>query len=147
MQTCFKRKLRPLSSLCHVVSGVSLPALGQWLLPALPNIAAKSCTREDAAPLLLCVPEHFSLPRRALVCLLQPVALKMHSTASSRSSHVPAFRLGLSQVMYWSMGPQQSAWVTKSFSMHKIMKDVGLLGVFSCIFVLSLDRWGETHLQ
>lgn len=127
------------------------PSPGTVAVPCLlhedgPKTTTKSCTRNDAAPLRLCVAR-----------VLQPLWENscLHGTACgpgdaqhslSQSLSCSCTQVGFVQAVQWSIGPQQSAWVKMPFSMHKIIRDVGLLVVLSRIFVLSLGNWGETHI-
>lgn len=102
MQTCSKIELRSQSSLCWVMSGLSLTALGLWLSPASymrmgPRLPLNPAPEMMKPHSFSVCPEYFSLSGRALVCMSQPVALGMRSTASPTASHVPALRLALSK--------------------------------------------------
>lgn len=127
------------------------PSSGTRAVPCLlhkdgPKTVAKPLTRNDAAPLRLCV-------GRVCQPLWEGSCLHVGACGPGGAQHsLPQYysrsctQVGFIQVVHWSIGSQQSAGVKMPFSMHKIVRDVGLLAVLSRIFVLSLDSWGETHI-
>lgn len=124
---------------------------GAAALPCLPledgpEVAVAPCSGDAVAPLLLYVPRACQ-PLRGGSCLHIPACGSgMCCTASPRDGHIPALQAGFMQAVNWSIGPWQCTWVKTPINVHRIMRDVGLFGVLSYIFVSPLGSKDETHI-